>query len=45
MGIRRTRLSSQVELLLSVERLLAIVQRLSVGVTTSVAQDESVFNL
>jgi hypothetical protein len=42
---RRTRLSSQDETLLSVERLLTTVQRLSVGVTASVAQDESVFNL
>jgi hypothetical protein len=42
---RRTRLSSQDETLLSVEHLLTTVQRLSVGVTTSVAQDESVFNL
>jgi hypothetical protein len=39
------RLSGQDKTLLSMERLLTTVQRLSVGVTTSIAQDESVFNL
>jgi hypothetical protein len=42
---QRTRLSGQDETLLSMERLLTTMQRLSIGVTASVAQDESVFNL